>query len=266
MLIMANKRKKKFQNEFELNTHDYGAIYMITHIPSAKSYIGKSHRHPEVRFAEHLYGYGSISIWNLVCHGATASDFKLEVLARNIPPEERDTMEQYYVALYNTAFPHGLNTGFATPTYIKYNNELLEHLEKGFCVKLLDIDVHNSWVKSKPTELQEFIDLKCKNQTDVNPITFAEMEKWRINRRKGYSAMNTFRTKDMSEFFKGRAENYARIRRKEFTQAELDSQKLNSERVKKVWDSRTPEERVKILKNATAQAAINNRNKDAPKK
>ena len=108
-----------------LNSKNYGCIYCIVHIPTGGMYIGKSVRHPNVRFVEHMHGYGSLAIWELILAGEPISNFELSILEENvIGNKDSNDREAYFVKLYNTTFPFGLNLGFGNSTYQKYKNLL----------------------------------------------------------------------------------------------------------------------------------------------
>ncbi len=234
-----------------------GYIYCITHLPSSKQYVGKYNKNPRIRFMEHLCGYGSICIWDLICQGESENNFKLEILERDVLSDKQDKLEAEWVKKLDCAFPKGLNASFSGTFYKFYKGKWKEASDNKWCLKLLDCVIIDK--QTENSKLQEHILLLAKNQTDINIMSEESMREWRMNRRRGYSRKNVFLTKDMSAFFEAREKEYERIRSKNFTEAEIKAQSTRSESMKMVWANRDSEERAKILKNATESAAIKNR-------
>ena len=246
----------RFRSDYAKHKRHY--VYCITHIPSGKKYVGQYNKNPEIRFLEHLTGYGNICIWELICAGESRDNFKFEILENNLSPDTIYESESRWVHELGCMFPYGLNAGFSSSFYTKYVKMRKQYLENGWCVLLLNSVIIDK--QTNTTTVQDWIDILVKNQTaDVNMMSHGEMESWRKNRRRGYSRVNVFKTKDMSNFFAAREKEYERVRSGNFTEAEIAAKNTRSDHMKTVWSQRNKEERVKILKNATEMAAIKNR-------
>ncbi len=85
----------------------FGCIYMLTNLITLLCYVGKTIDF-EKRMGEHKNSkknyYLSRSIQKHGWH-----NFKVEILSDNIPEEDLNNLEIYYIAFYNTMCPYGYN-------------------------------------------------------------------------------------------------------------------------------------------------------------
>lgn len=87
-----------------------GLIYKYTS-PSGKSYIGQTSRSPKER-ASDSFGHGykhCEAFYNAIIKYGGLINFTLEIIEDNIPVNELDDKERYYISYYNTLAPQGYN-------------------------------------------------------------------------------------------------------------------------------------------------------------
>ena len=79
-------------------------IYKITNIKNNKIYIGKTTRTEKIRFYEHLQETvtnKSLSPLHLAIKEFGINNFTIEVIEDNIPDNEINDKEKYYIQIYN---------------------------------------------------------------------------------------------------------------------------------------------------------------------
>ena len=86
-----------------------GVIYKITNTETNKCYIGQTKRNPEIRFLEHLTGFGSQDLLkDIVINGI--STFKFEILETiDNKMIDIDALEDTYIQTLNCLHPRGYN-------------------------------------------------------------------------------------------------------------------------------------------------------------
>jgi len=87
-----------------------GCIYLITNLITKKVYVGLTTREPEIRWQQHEYSGRNPKYHfhhSIKKHGW--ENFKPEILAENVPIEELNDLEIYYIALYDS-FNNGYNS------------------------------------------------------------------------------------------------------------------------------------------------------------
>jgi len=87
-----------------------GCIYLITNLITKKVYVGLTTREPEIRWQEHEYDSRNPKYHfhhSIKKHGW--ENFKPETLAENVPIEELNDLEFYYIDLYNS-YNNGYNS------------------------------------------------------------------------------------------------------------------------------------------------------------
>lgn len=115
-----------------------GTIYKITNKINNNAYIGLTNRAVEIRWTEHTnylntsYDSQQNSLIHIALRKYGKENFTFEVLEDNIPVEELNKREQYWIAYYDT-FTHGYNmTPGGDMKPLKYDyNELLEFWQQG---------------------------------------------------------------------------------------------------------------------------------------
>lgn len=243
-----------------LNQH----VYLITHKPSGLLYVGVHALHARIRFEEHLHGFGSKMIYELVLAGATREDFTLEILGSYKDADEACAAETHFVHLYNTKFPNGMNVERASSSYQKMLQMLEEYSSNGFDASIITSHlVYNYWKNPPNTPIQNQIETLAHFQT-INNVP-SEKEWRQIRGKLSHScAMKNAIAEGTSGFREGRKKLKQRMAMGVFTEAELAAQASRSESTSRAWSERSAEERVEILKNATTAAAISN-TKNKPK-
>lgn len=93
---------------------DKGLIYKITCLPTGKCYIGKTIRPLSERLKNHFSGYDSCRKLNEAIKIYGKDNFDVKVIASNIPYNELDSLEVFYINEYNS-----VNNGYN----IKYGNK-----------------------------------------------------------------------------------------------------------------------------------------------
>lgn len=219
-------------------------VYLITHIPSGLQYVGMHLQHANIRFESHMLGFGAKMIYNLIQDGYTREDFKLEILeccSSEIIVKERET---YWISVFNTEYPFGLNAERATSTFKKYNRYFNDYLQQRWDLKYLLILLFNNWKIQNNTKTQNSIEKFVKYQSNDCEIEFTE--KLRQKYRQKYSIMETLRTNN-KKFLLGRKKMKDRMNKGEFTEAEKNAFAKKSDKQKEVWSARSEEEKMNIL-------------------
>lgn len=85
----------------------YGFIYKYTS-PSGKSYIGQTIRSLYERSGKDGINYQNCSVFYKAIEKYGFSNFKVEILAE-LPVEQLEEAEQFYILEYNTLLPNGYN-------------------------------------------------------------------------------------------------------------------------------------------------------------
>lgn len=223
--------------------HDKFEIYLITHSKSGLLYVGMAKNDARIRFTEHMLGYGAISIADMLKGGADPSEFSMEVIGNATSCKEAKELESYFVNLYETAYPKGLNVERATSTFKKFSVEFEKYIKSGWCVSLLNQLVHNRWKPAKESNMQNMIELLARNQSTESMLTCNEVARMNAKFRQKYSLMETIRVNGEG-FRNGREKYKQRVQNKQFTEAELLAIKSRSSLIKSAWKSKTEEERL----------------------
>jgi len=87
----------------------FGCIYLLTNLITLLCYVGKTIDFKR-RMRDHKNGKSIDSSYverSIRKHGW--HNFKVEILIDNIPKEDLDNLEIYYIAFYNTMVPYGYN-------------------------------------------------------------------------------------------------------------------------------------------------------------
>lgn len=92
---------------------DKGLIYKITCTTTGKCYIGKTIRPLAERMSHHFNGYDSCVKLNNAIKEYGKNSFIVEVIANNIPYNELDALERFYITQYDS-----VNNGYN----VKYGN------------------------------------------------------------------------------------------------------------------------------------------------
>ena len=252
-------------------------VYKITYKPTGQIYIGQAAQHAKIRFEEHMHGFGSLEILELIrdC-GATRDDFELTILKSCDSSREAKAFETALVREYGTQWPVGLNTGSTGATRHAYAAKAKKYAERGWCTVSILLPLYesaNMYVKNRDyktvddiaqelTPMQHLIELVAKNQNlKKDPITYAEMQRMRNKMAQSASMKNTLNsnTEAKKRQMAGRKKLSDRRKSGLSTEAELLADIKRKDIVSNIWANRSPEERVQILSAATTAAAISNR-------
>ena len=82
-------------------------VYKITNLINHKLYIGITKRNPKIRFNEHFSNKNELLYKAKEKYGK--ENFSLEIIEKNIPEDNIDEKERYYIKLYNSLTPNGYN-------------------------------------------------------------------------------------------------------------------------------------------------------------
>ena len=112
-----------------------GVIYKITNTESNKCYIGQTRRNTEIRFIEHLTGFGSKDLLkDIVINGISTFKFEiLETIDKNMI--DIDALEDTYIQTLNCLHPNGYNR--------KVNHSILANGEE---INLNTIQIEGKYV------------------------------------------------------------------------------------------------------------------------
>jgi hypothetical protein len=80
---------------------------MIRNKLNNKKYVGITSRAPYIRFNEHLSGQQTLVGIDMNKFGK--ENFELIILETNIPDNEKDEKERYYISSNNSLYPNGYN-------------------------------------------------------------------------------------------------------------------------------------------------------------
>ena len=95
---------------------DRGLIYKITCLSTGKCYIGKTIRPLAERMRNHFSGYDSCRKLNEAINKYGKDNFIVEVIASNIPYNELDQLEVFYINEYNSV-KDGYNIKYGNSNY-----------------------------------------------------------------------------------------------------------------------------------------------------
>ena len=83
-----------------------GEIYKVTNNVSGKIYIGKTKRKTRDRWLEHVRDAKNYPLKNIPLHKAIikygAENFQIETIETNVPEEELNYKEKYYIKKFNS--------------------------------------------------------------------------------------------------------------------------------------------------------------------
>lgn len=138
-------------------------IYMIKNIINNKRYIGLTRRSSHERFQEHLrkaFQSDSPTYKNRLSKEIRAHNieaFKLGILAENVPDDELEIVEEYYIDLYNTTDLNiGLNQSPRANVTTGYESEDLSIDDNKDSQKRIKIDeIEDSAIENLLNELGE---------------------------------------------------------------------------------------------------------------
>ena len=82
-------------------------VYCITNLINNKKYIGITSRNIKTRFQEHC-SHNQTLVYDAV-QKYGKENFQIEILENNIPKEEIDKRERYFISKFNTLIPNGYN-------------------------------------------------------------------------------------------------------------------------------------------------------------
>lgn len=82
-------------------------VYKITNLINHKLYIGITKRNPKIRFNEHFSNKNELLYKAKEKYGK--ENFSLEIIEKDIPEDNIDEKERYYIKLYNSLVPNGYN-------------------------------------------------------------------------------------------------------------------------------------------------------------
>ena len=88
---------------------NYGTIYKITNIVTGQYYIGKTIYDIALRFRQHCndaHNRHDNSILHHAMNKYGYENFAIEVIEDNIPEDQLDTKESYYIATLNSGKEH----------------------------------------------------------------------------------------------------------------------------------------------------------------
>lgn len=221
-------------------------LYLITHLPSGLFYVGVHVNHAAIRFEEHMHGFGSIAIAEILKNGGDRHDFDLLILSAHETTSAARAAETKLIRELNTAWPNGLNTGNRISSWKIFIQKRKEYQERGWCVIGLENQV--CFGHRPLTEMQSQIERMAKNQTSVKMIEADAMERLRATARRSYASRENFQTKDMSNFFAARAKEHDRMRAGNKTDAELIAASGRSKSMLVVWENRDAATKAQIIK------------------
>lgn len=114
---------------------NYGTIYKITNIVTGQYYIGKTIYDIALRFRQHCndaHNRHDNSILHHAMNKYGYDNFAIEVIEDNIPEDQLDTKESYYIAALNSGKEHGnynmTEGGDGGRTSSKFNGETIWEL------------------------------------------------------------------------------------------------------------------------------------------
>lgn len=103
-------------------------VYKITNLINHKIYIGITKRNPKIRFNEHFSNKKELLYKAKEKYGK--DNFSLEIIEKNIPEEDIDKKERYYIKLYNSLVPNGYNLSIGGISNKSISNEGKQKLRK----------------------------------------------------------------------------------------------------------------------------------------
>lgn len=114
-----------------------GYIYKITNLINQKSYIGLTHRTPELRWKEHINTVYREKGRRHHLHNAILKygpeNFEFKIL-EEVSEDELNNREKYWIKYYNT-YDNGYNETLGGEGVVKYNyNDFIKLWDEGFTV------------------------------------------------------------------------------------------------------------------------------------
>lgn len=130
-------------------------IYKITNLINGKNYIGITKRNPKIRFNEHFSNKKEILYKAKEKYGK--ENFSLEIIENNIPENQIDEKERYYIKLFDSLIPNGYNLsqgGISNKSISEKGKQKLKEYNLGInnpkCSKyILMIDISTSKILRK---------------------------------------------------------------------------------------------------------------------
>ena len=130
-------------------------VYKITNLINNKNYIGITKRNPEIRFNEHFSNKNEILYRAKKKYGK--ENFSLEIIEKDIPENQIDEKERYYIDFFNSLIPNGYNLskgGISNKSISEEGKQKLKKCNLGInnpkCSKyILMIDIHTNKILKK---------------------------------------------------------------------------------------------------------------------
>jgi hypothetical protein len=224
---------------------DVYTVYLITHKPTNLLYVGRYLGDLEERLSQHLNGYGSVSISSLVNNGATRCDFDIEVLTVCANAKDACVMESYYVNLYETHFPYGLNVERNSSSWTNYKRDYYVYKNNGWCTGWMTFNWKGKKYNFKPNNIQMHIENIAKYQRYLPGVVDPKVMSARLIGR--FSFKKTIDERGEA-FYAARQEQKIRRNSGNLTQNEINGHKKLKYTQTKIWEERTPEEKKALYK------------------
>ena len=89
----------------------YGLIYLLTNTVTGKQYVGQTTQNLNARFSKHVSAAyaGELSLMASAIRTSGPQAFTRQVLRYGVRASDLDSIETYYINLYNTRHPNGYN-------------------------------------------------------------------------------------------------------------------------------------------------------------